>query len=53
MMWNVSGPKVVELPIKASGAIITDMLGLQRTIPVEADKIRLEIGPLPVYVRGE
>ena len=53
MVWNVSGPKVVELPIKASGAIITDMLGLQRTIPVEADKIRLEIGPLPLYVRGE
>ena len=53
MAWNVSGPKVVELPIKASSATVIDMLGHQQTIAVAGDKIRLEVGPLPVYVRGE
>jgi hypothetical protein len=43
----------VELPIKASRATIIDMLGRRQTIAVAGDKIRLEIGPLPVYVRGE
>jgi hypothetical protein len=53
MAWNVSGPKVVELPIKASRATIIDMLGRRQAIAVAGNKIRLEIGPLPVYVRGE
>lgn len=53
MAWNVSGPKVVELPIKASRATIVDMLGRRQTIAVAGDKMRLEIGPLPVYVCGE
>ncbi|MGD1000197.1 MAG: hypothetical protein ABSA67_05805 [Candidatus Brocadiia bacterium] len=53
MAWNVSGPKVVELPMKASRATIFDMVGHRQTIAVTGDKIRLEIGPLPVYVRGE
>jgi hypothetical protein len=51
MAWNVSGPKIVELPIGAPRATIIDMLGHERTIAVTGGKVRLEIGPLPVYVR--
>jgi hypothetical protein len=53
MAWNVSGPKVVELEISSPRATITDMLGHEQTIPVAGGKIRLEIGPLPIYVRRE
>ncbi len=53
MAWNVAGPKVVELPVKASRATIIDLLGHRQTVAVAGDKIRLEIGPLPVYVRAE
>jgi len=53
MAWNVAGPKVVELPMKASHATVIDMLGREQTIAVTGDKILLEIGPLPVYVSGE
>ena len=53
MAWNVAGPKVVELPVKASRATIIDLLGHRQAVAVAGDKIRLEIGPLPVYVRAE
>jgi hypothetical protein len=51
MAWNVSGPKIVELPIGTPRATIIDMLGHEQTIAVTGGKVRLEIGPLPVYVR--
>ena len=52
MAWNVAGPKVVELPVKASRATIIDLPRHPQTVAVAGDKIRLEIGPLPVYVRA-
>ncbi len=53
MAWNVAGPKTVELPMFgwAADAVVTDMFGHERTVKVEGGKVKVEVGPCPVYVR--
>ena len=51
MLWNVAGPRTVEVPMAGAAASVTDMLGHAREVPVPpGGKLSVEIGPLPVYV---
>ena len=53
MVWNVAGPKTVDLPYSRTGAkaTVTDMLGNSKEVPVKDGKITVEVGPCPIYVR--
>jgi hypothetical protein len=53
MAWTVQTPKMVDIPVDAKSATVTDMLGHSESIAAVNGKLHLEIGPLPVYVQGE
>ncbi len=51
MVWNIAGPKTVELPVPDGRSIIAvDMLGHSKPLTVTKGKVYVEIGPCPVYV---
>lgn len=50
MAWNVAGPKTIELPCKAPSATVVDMLGHRKTVEAAGGKVKVDIGPCPVYV---
>jgi hypothetical protein len=51
MAWRAQGPEAVSVPWSGASAVVTDMLGHTKTVPATDGKIRLEIGPYPVYIR--
>ena len=51
MLWNVAGPKIVEVPMSSPRAIVVDMLGHAQEVTPVNGKVRIEIGPLPMYLR--
>jgi hypothetical protein len=51
MAWNVSGPKTVEIPVKARQVTVYDMLGQAHIADVKNGKLTVDIGPCPVYIQ--
>ncbi len=51
MAWNVAGPQEVELQVNMPKVEVIEMLGHRRTIESTGGKIKLTVGPLPLYVR--
>ena len=52
MLWNVAGPKTVEIPAVTAQALVTEMLGHEKTVAAKNGKIAVEVGPCPIYVRA-
>jgi hypothetical protein len=52
MAWNVQGPRAVQMPLTASRATVTDMLGHSRQADVSGGVLSLEVGPCPVYIQA-
>ena len=51
MIWNLAGPKVIEVDIpEAKNVTVIDMLGGRSQAAVTDGKLHIEVGPLPVYV---
>lgn len=50
MAWRVGGPKTVEIPWPDSQVEVIDMTGARQTFPVTAGKIKIRIGPCPIYL---
>ena len=52
MVWNVAGPKTVEISGLTHTARVTDMLGNVKKVAAKDGKISIEVGPCPVYVQA-
>ncbi|MCC5841702.1 MAG: hypothetical protein JJT96_16430 [Opitutales bacterium] len=50
VLWNVMGPRAIELPWEGERARLTDMVGNERVIEAIDGHLRLTIGPYPIYV---
>lgn len=50
VFWNVAGPRQIELPWPAASARLTDMVGNEREVEVEAGTLKLNVGPYPLYL---
>lgn len=50
VVWNAVGPATVEIPWKAASARVYDMVGHPREVAAVGGKIRLEVGPYPLFV---
>jgi hypothetical protein len=50
MLWNVNGPKTVTIPVQGKVEII-NMLGQVKTATPVAGKLKVAIGPCPVYIK--
>ncbi len=50
MAWRVAGPKTVEIPWPDAQVDLVDMTGVRQTFPVTGGKIKLQIGPCPIYL---
>ena len=54
MTWDVTGPKTVDLPVSGDGqATVFDMVGNGKTVDIVDGKVRVKIGPCPVYVLAD
>ncbi len=52
MLWNVAGPKIVNVPVGKSPLKLIDMLGHATEVTPVDGTIRVEVGPLPIYLRA-
>ena len=50
MAWRVTGPKTVEIPWPDAQVELVDMTGARQTYPVTNGKVKLRIGPCPIYL---
>lgn len=50
MAWRVAGAKTVEIPWPDKQVELIDMTGKRQTFPVTDGKIKLQIGPCPIYL---
>jgi len=50
MAWRVAGPKTVEIPWPDAQVDLVDMTGARKTFPVTGGKVKLRIGPCPIYL---
>jgi len=50
MAWNVFGPREMTIPVKADRIRVTDMLGNEQEVKPVNGNIRIEAGPLPLYL---
>lgn len=54
MVWNVFGPKVVAITVAAAARVrVVDMLGVERAAVTMGGAVRVEAGPLPLYLVGD
>jgi hypothetical protein len=49
--WNVSGAITVPIPCENGRYEITDMLGNTLHINTESNRLEMEIGPFPIYIK--
>jgi lysophospholipase L1-like esterase len=50
MAWRATGPKTVEIPWPNAQVDLVDMTGARQTFPVTNGKVKLHIGPCPIYL---
>ena len=50
MVWNVAGPRTVEIESPPGGCVLTDMLGHTKKVAPEEGELSIDIGPCPVYL---
>ncbi len=48
--WNVLGPTEVEIPVSGTEIKIYDMVGNEKVLPVLEGKVKVTIGPYPLYI---
>lgn len=53
MAWRVSGPQDVEIAWPHPQVQITDLLGATHAFPVSGGKLKIQIGPAPLYLRSK
>lgn len=51
MAWNATGPKVVDIPVAGARVTVVDMLGDSQVVNVKNGKLRIELGPFPMYIQ--
>jgi len=51
--WNLEGPKdvLIELPGNRRSVTVYDMVGNEKTVPVQNGKVSLQVGPYPLYIQ--
>jgi len=50
MLWNVAGPRTVEVPVAAPKVSVVGMTGDTREAKPAGGLLKVDIGPLPVYL---
>lgn len=50
VLWNVMGPREIEIPWEGGSARVSDMIGNKRTIETAGGVLPLTVGPYPIYV---
>lgn len=50
MLWNVAGPRTVEVPVAASKVSVVGMTGETREAKPTGGVLKVDIGPLPIYL---
>ena len=48
--WCTTGPAAVSVPVRGSEVEVLDMVGNRKSLPAADGRVRIEIGPYPVYI---